>query len=345
MSLLMPELERQLRAAVRSGRAIGTADDPGAVPVRRRRLSSLGGVAMVASTVTTIAVAAVILVSLHSSHQGTGRQPRGALTVTTAQSEFPQGTYCGEPVPLNDVARNPVVLAHSDRTGWAVARATMSLPRIGRFTGLVFDLGGHIYLLCGGAVPIITQLPGRTVFWTLTGDTPSPAGHDRLTITGVPGVSIERQPVNDGTFFVALLPRSVCQDRSLTVAVSGPTGRQRFTVPMPKCLPASQPIPVPVTPPAGLTTGQLKQFKRGEVVLGQSGCLACHQLSGNGNNGPGPNLTSIGSQLNKSQLARALTSPRAPMPSFRALAHGSPKKFAALVYFLSQLTGGSVKTR
>jgi hypothetical protein len=317
MSLLMPELERRLRAAVRDGRATNASEDADTVPARRRRFGSLSTVLMVASTVTTLAVAAVILVTLHSSHHGTATQPHGTATATTAAGVFPQGTYCGEPVPLRDVARNPDVLAHSDRSGWAVARATVSLPRIRRFAGLVFDVGGHVYLLCDGTVPMITQ----------------------LAIAGVRGVSIEHQRVNAGTFFVALLPRSTCQARSLRVAVSGATGGQGFTLPMPKCLPASPLNIVPVTPPAGLTSGQLKQFKRGAVVLGQSGCLACHQLAGNGNNGPGPNLTSIGSQLHTSQLARALTNPTAPMPSFRALAHGSPKKFAALLYFLSKLTG------
>ena len=32
----------------------------------------------------------------------------------------------------------------------------------------------------------------------------------------------------------------------------------------------------------------------GELVVGQSGCLACHVIGDNGNNGPGPDLTHIG---------------------------------------------------
>ena len=35
-------------------------------------------------------------------------------------------------------------------------------------------------------------------------------------------------------------------------------------------------------------------FRAGEVVVGQSGCLACHVIGENGNNGPGPPLTHIG---------------------------------------------------
>ena len=33
----------------------------------------------------------------------------------------------------------------------------------------------------------------------------------------------------------------------------------------------------------------------GEIVVGESGCLACHMIGDNGNNGPGPPLTHIGS--------------------------------------------------
>ena len=34
--------------------------------------------------------------------------------------------------------------------------------------------------------------------------------------------------------------------------------------------------------------GRGDPFKAGEVVVGQSGCLACHVIGDNGNNGPGP---------------------------------------------------------
>ena len=41
-------------------------------------------------------------------------------------------------------------------------------------------------------------------------------------------------------------------------------------------------------PPANLSAAQAAVFKRGELVVGQSGCLACHVIGDNGNNGPGP---------------------------------------------------------
>jgi ubiquinol-cytochrome c reductase cytochrome b subunit/menaquinol-cytochrome c reductase cytochrome b/c subunit len=78
----------------------------------------------------------------------------------------------------------------------------------------------------------------------------------------------------------------------------------------------------------------LAEFEAGKLVVAQSGCLACHKLGENGNNGPGPNLSNIGSRLPASGIARTLVNPTAPMPSFKNL---PPQKFKAAVYFLSQL--------
>jgi ubiquinol-cytochrome c reductase cytochrome b subunit/menaquinol-cytochrome c reductase cytochrome b/c subunit len=78
----------------------------------------------------------------------------------------------------------------------------------------------------------------------------------------------------------------------------------------------------------------VKQFNEGKEVVPQSGCLACHKIGENGNDGPGPPLTDIGSRLPKQAIARTLINPTAPMPSFKNL---PPEKFNALVTFLSQL--------
>jgi menaquinol-cytochrome c reductase cytochrome b/c subunit len=94
------------------------------------------------------------------------------------------------------------------------------------------------------------------------------------------------------------------------------------------------PNTVALKPPANLTAAQAAVFKRGELVVGQSGCLACHVIGDNGNNGPGPNLTHVGSRVPSAAIASTLINPTAPMPSFRNL----PKqKFADLVGFLSEL--------
>jgi len=76
------------------------------------------------------------------------------------------------------------------------------------------------------------------------------------------------------------------------------------------------------------------QFEAGKEVAAQSGCLACHIFEHNGNDGPGPDLTHIGSELPREAIARTLTNPTAPMPSYANL---DPKKFDDLVAFLAAL--------
>ena len=76
------------------------------------------------------------------------------------------------------------------------------------------------------------------------------------------------------------------------------------------------------------------QFEAGKQVVAQSGCLACHKIGENGNDGPGPHLTDIGDKLPKAAIRRTLENPTAPMPSFRNL---PPQKLNALVDFLAQL--------
>jgi menaquinol-cytochrome c reductase cytochrome b/c subunit len=78
----------------------------------------------------------------------------------------------------------------------------------------------------------------------------------------------------------------------------------------------------------------LAEYEAGKRVVAQSGCLACHKLGENGNDGPGPNLTHIGARLPPLEIARTLVNPTAPMPSFKNL---PPAKFNAAVAFLRQL--------
>jgi ubiquinol-cytochrome c reductase cytochrome b subunit/menaquinol-cytochrome c reductase cytochrome b/c subunit len=94
------------------------------------------------------------------------------------------------------------------------------------------------------------------------------------------------------------------------------------------------PNSVDLAPPASLTAQQKAVFRAGALVVGQSGCEACHQIGSNGNNGPGPNLTHVGSLLPAAAIASTLRNPTPPMPSFRNL---PPKKFANVVGFLSEL--------
>lgn len=76
------------------------------------------------------------------------------------------------------------------------------------------------------------------------------------------------------------------------------------------------------------------QYEAGKQVAAQSGCLACHMFGHNGNDGPGPELTHIGSKLPAAGIARTLRNPPGIMPSYADL---PPEKFDALVDFLSSL--------
>jgi menaquinol-cytochrome c reductase cytochrome b/c subunit len=97
------------------------------------------------------------------------------------------------------------------------------------------------------------------------------------------------------------------------------------------------PNTVALKPPATLTPAQKQIFNAGELVVGQSGCLACHKIGDNGNDGPGPNLTHIGRMLLPGAIASTLRNPTAPMPSFKNLATQYPNKFHNLVLFISEL--------
>jgi menaquinol-cytochrome c reductase cytochrome b/c subunit len=90
------------------------------------------------------------------------------------------------------------------------------------------------------------------------------------------------------------------------------------------------------TPAAVVEDGPaaVARWNEGRVVVAQSGCEACHTIGDNGNGGPGPNLTHVGSRIPRLGIARTLVNPTAPMPSFKNL---PPKKFQAVVNFLAEM--------
>jgi quinol---cytochrome c reductase cytochrome c subunit, bacillus type len=94
------------------------------------------------------------------------------------------------------------------------------------------------------------------------------------------------------------------------------------------------PNEVDMEAPSGTSTAQREVFEAGKLVVGQSGCLACHKIGENGNDGPGPPLTHVADKLPAQAIASTLRNPTAPMPSFKSL---PPDKFNALVGFLAQL--------
>jgi quinol-cytochrome oxidoreductase complex cytochrome b subunit len=93
-----------------------------------------------------------------------------------------------------------------------------------------------------------------------------------------------------------------------------------------------------LTPPSYLSKSEAAVFRAGEVVVGQSGCLACHRIGiDNAGSGVGPALTHVGSYLPPAAIASTLKNPTPPMPSFASLAQQYPTKFKDLVAFLSDL--------
>ncbi len=78
------------------------------------------------------------------------------------------------------------------------------------------------------------------------------------------------------------------------------------------------------------------QYEPGKQVAAQSGCLACHKIGENGNDGPGPELTEIGARLPREAIARSLRNPPQGMPNFSGL---PAQKFDDLTLFLASLNG------
>ncbi len=76
------------------------------------------------------------------------------------------------------------------------------------------------------------------------------------------------------------------------------------------------------------------EFEPGKQVAAQAGCLACHIFESNGNDGPGPDLTTIGAELPATAIARSLEVGPGIMPSYADL---EPEKFDDLVAFLASL--------
>jgi ubiquinol-cytochrome c reductase cytochrome b subunit/menaquinol-cytochrome c reductase cytochrome b/c subunit len=89
--------------------------------------------------------------------------------------------------------------------------------------------------------------------------------------------------------------------------------------------------------PTEIDMGVSKQLEPGKAVAASSGCLGCHKIGENGNSGPGPALTNVGSRLPRQAIARTLINPTPPMPSFSKLRQQNPKQFDQLVSFLSSL--------
>jgi mono/diheme cytochrome c family protein len=87
-------------------------------------------------------------------------------------------------------------------------------------------------------------------------------------------------------------------------------------------------------PPSEVDLKTSAALEPGKEVVAQSGCLACHKLGDNGNDGPGPELTHIGARLPRNAIARSLEVGPGIMPSYSGL---PPQKKAALTAYIASL--------
>lgn len=92
-------------------------------------------------------------------------------------------------------------------------------------------------------------------------------------------------------------------------------------------------------PPPGIEglppTGPV--FAAGRDAVADTGCLACHRIGTAGNGGRralGPELTTIGAELDRAELRRAIVSGPSFMPSYRELPRA---ELAAMVGYLGSL--------
>ncbi len=76
------------------------------------------------------------------------------------------------------------------------------------------------------------------------------------------------------------------------------------------------------------------QYEAGKEIVASAGCLACHKIGENGNNGPGPELTHIAQRVPRVSIIRSVEIGPGIMPSYRDL---TPKKLDELANFLSSL--------
>jgi mono/diheme cytochrome c family protein len=341
MSLLLPELERQLRKAARHLSAAATAEDLPPSPARRGRPLSVLVPAFGVGVALVIGVVAVLLVHHRVARPVTAGQPGAATSRGSAT-----GSSCS-PGSVSLVGRpaSGAVLARGTIGAMPWSLTAAPLPGAAAAANGVVRVAGHRYRLCGALELTLLGAPRRGLAIAFL---PAPTDRD-IRIDGRPPTVVRHVP--GGALALTLFARPACRFGRLTLSAAGDgtsVGADGLYGGCPKPwvqlvsgavgVKGTSPggVVLGVEPPPGLGPGQIASFERGEIVFGDSGCLACHQLAGTGNNGPGRRLTSIGRQLTAAELSHQLLDPRAPMPSFKGL---SKSKLRDLVFFLSQLGG------
>lgn len=345
MTQLMPEFERQLRAAAR--RLIDEAE-PRKIPGH----SALGG-RLVMSLSVAVAIAVALGAVLLAGH-------RVATIPTRPGAALPQVQYDCAPHQILRPKGRLVATAHGtvDGRAWTLevdaARSGVAAVQAGRFL-----FGGHAYGFCTGELDIeLINAGAHGIVYgyasrlyrgpvTIEASTHRGTAADPVRASDYP-VAIRR--TRGIIVYARALPASACAYHGLAVAlpqrpaVANATATQLtmtglFTG---ACAPGqlrqarqdSSPAAPQTVPPPGLSPQALAQYLSGRSEVGRTGCLACHQIGAQGNSGPGPDLTGVGRVLAPAALNSALVNPTAPMPSFRSI---PPRERQAIVAYLHDL--------
>jgi menaquinol-cytochrome c reductase cytochrome b/c subunit len=86
--------------------------------------------------------------------------------------------------------------------------------------------------------------------------------------------------------------------------------------------------------PTEIEMAVAKEYEPGKEVVASAGCLACHLVGENGNDGPGPELTHIAEKIPRAAIIRSLNVGPGIMPSYTGL---SEKKLNEAADFLASL--------
>jgi mono/diheme cytochrome c family protein len=346
----MPEYERQLRAAAR--RLARNPDEP-VQPVRASRGGRLGSrlfLALTGAVAIAVAVAAVVLIGNH-----------GSPAVSTPGATLPAVQYDCAPHQILRARGRLVPAAHGTVGGkrWTLevdsARHGLGSMQAGRFL-----LGGRQYGFCDTPLDVeLVNAGPRGIVYGIAGKPYSPP----IVVEANTGHGTTAHPVRASLYppvtrqvagailFVRALPDSACAYRGVAVSarrgttvVGATEGTLAMTGPFARACAVGQLLQTPkqgsgpsepqIPPPAGLSAHARAEFDAGRTEVGSTGCLACHQIGDQGNDGPGPKLTHVGSMLSSRALASALVHPTAPMPSYQGLPARSRR---AIVDFLRDL--------
>jgi menaquinol-cytochrome c reductase cytochrome b/c subunit len=77
-----------------------------------------------------------------------------------------------------------------------------------------------------------------------------------------------------------------------------------------------------------------KEYEDGKEIVATQGCLGCHKIGENGNDGPGPELTHIAERIPRAAIIRSLNVGPGIMPPYDGL---SEQKLNAAADFLASL--------